>query len=131
MAGLLYLVDDDPDLRRLLTAVAGDAGWQVVECADGSELRDRLARGGGAALVLLDLNMPKMDGIALLRSFSAGDPRLALVFITGGAEVNATAARFIAEGQGLRVLDTLFKPFPLERFRAVLARAAADGIGRA
>lgn len=126
MAGLLYLVDDDPDLRRLLSSVARDAGWQVVECADGSELHRHLGRDDGAALVMLDLNMPNMDGIALLRGFTAGNRRLALVFITGGAEVNATAARFIAEGQGLAVLDTLFKPFPLDRFRGVLGRAAQE-----
>lgn len=126
MAGLLYLVDDDPDLRRLLSSVARDAGWRVVECADGSELNGHLGRDADAALVMLDLNMPKLDGIALLRGFTAGQRRIAIVFITGGAEVNATAARFIAEGQGLCVLDTLFKPFPLDRFRRVLSRAAQE-----
>lgn len=130
MAGLLYLVDDDPALRRILTAVARDAGWRVVECADGAELLDRLGRDDAAALILLDLNMPEIDGIALLRSLTAGARRLAVVFITGGAEVNATAARFIAEGQGLPVLATLFKPFPVARFLEVLDQAAGSDLWR-
>lgn len=124
MAGLLYLVDDDPALRRLLKSVAAEAGWRVCECADGTELLGLLATGAEPALVVLDINMPEMDGITLLRSLSARSVRLALLFITGGAEVNATAARIIAESSGIAVVGHLLKPFPLDAFREMLRRGA-------
>lgn len=124
MPGLLYLVEDEPALRRLLARVARAEGWQVVACADGSELLAASPGGDRPAVLLLDLNMPNTDGITLLRKLAAMSPRLVLVLMTGGAEVNATAARIIAETQGMIVLDTLFKPFPLDRLRRVLQDAA-------
>jgi CheY-like chemotaxis protein len=124
ITGQLYIVDDDPALRRLLTPLAQSDGWTVVECADGSELHARLGHEPGPAVVVLDLNMPEMDGIALLRSLSGQPTQLALLIMTGGFAVNAKAARVIAETSGMVVIGILFKPFPLDHFREALARAA-------
>lgn len=65
-SGEVLIVDDDPSIRTMLAFVFDDAGYDVVEAADGREALDVLRRSP-PALMILDLMMPEVDGVAVLR----------------------------------------------------------------
>jgi CheY-like chemotaxis protein len=67
MRKLILVVEDDPDLRETLLEVLEDEGFEVSIAANGREALDILETRRGAALVLLDLVMPDMDGLEFLR----------------------------------------------------------------
>jgi two-component system chemotaxis response regulator CheY len=60
-------VDDSPSLRQMVGFTLKTAGYGVIEAADAGEALDK-ARASLVALVLTDQNMPRMDGLALIRS---------------------------------------------------------------
>lgn len=61
----VLMVDDSPSMRQLVRSTLENAGFDVVEKADGAEALD-YAQGRQADLVLTDVNMPRMDGIQLV-----------------------------------------------------------------
>lgn len=61
----ILVVDDEPDIRLALTISLEDNGYEVIEGTDGSEALD-LAVAHTPDLIILDLNMPKMDGLTAL-----------------------------------------------------------------
>ncbi|MGQ0831505.1 MAG: response regulator transcription factor [Microthrixaceae bacterium] len=73
-SGEVLVVDDDASIRTMLAYVFHDAGYEVVEAADGREALDRL-RKAAPALMILDLMMPEVDGVRVLRT--RRDDRLA------------------------------------------------------
>jgi len=62
----ILLVDDDPDIRDVLTMILESRGYQTVSASDGLECLAAL-RAENPDLILLDLLMPKMDGFAVLK----------------------------------------------------------------
>lgn len=64
---IILVVDDDPQIRKMLTAVLGDEGYKVVECDNGRGAA-RLSASAHPDLTLLDLNLPDMDGRDVVRS---------------------------------------------------------------
>ncbi len=65
-SGEVLIVDDDASIRTMLAFVFEDAGYTVVEAADGQEALDALA-ADAPALMVLDLMMPGIDGVEVLR----------------------------------------------------------------
>ena len=61
----VLLADDDPALRRLIGTTLGDQDFDLLQAVDGDEALD-IARRRHPALVLLDVNMPKLDGLQLI-----------------------------------------------------------------
>ena len=76
MASTVLVVDDDPNLQRLLTKFLTLEGFASVPASNGEEALTYLRSGGGAQVILLDLRMPVMDGWAFRRE-QRGDPELA------------------------------------------------------
>ncbi|MEO8067038.1 MAG: LytTR family DNA-binding domain-containing protein [Flavobacteriales bacterium] len=113
----ILIADDDPLSADLLLAHCGklDPGGTVVRASDGAEAFD-LVRSGIWDLLLLDLDMPKMDGPTLLEAI--GD-RVPTVIVTGDPAFALDAFRF-------HVLDYLVKPVTFERF-AQAWRTAVTG----
>ncbi|PKU25001.1 response regulator [Telmatospirillum siberiense] len=66
MPKTILSVDDSASMRQMIKLTLMAAGYQVVEAADGKEALDK-AKVGGIDMVLTDLNMPNMDGLALIR----------------------------------------------------------------
>ncbi len=62
----ILAVDDSVSMRQMVTFTLKSAGHEVVEAADGQEALDK-ARGGKVDLVVTDVNMPRMDGITLVK----------------------------------------------------------------
>ena len=74
--GVVVVVEDDEDTRELLQAVLERRGYRVLTASDGIEGLSLLRATDAICFVLLDLFMPRMDGLGLLRAMS-GDLRLA------------------------------------------------------
>ena len=66
----ILTVDDSPSIRQMLAYVLSSNGYKVIEAADG-ELGLEAAKANAADLVITDHNMPKMDGIALIKALRA------------------------------------------------------------
>jgi response regulator RpfG family c-di-GMP phosphodiesterase len=111
------IVDDDPNLRRVLMRLMESDGFDCEEAGSGSEALAAMARRP-ATLVLTDLNMPDLDGIGLLREIRAHYPDTAVVMITAVAEVG-TAVSCLSAG----AMDYLTKPFHIDEVKARVGQA--------
>src|SRR3954449_13506285 len=78
MASSVLVVDDDPNLVRLMSKFLKLEGFAPVPAANGQEALSYLRAGGHANVILLDLRMPVMDGWAF-RKEQRGDPGLAAI----------------------------------------------------
>jgi signal transduction histidine kinase len=113
-AGDLLVVDDTAANLRLLTRLLSDAGFRVRPAPSG-ELALRAARAEPPDLVLLDVDMPDMDGFEVCRRLKA-DPALAAIpvlFLSALGETEDKLAAFQAGG-----VDYVTKPFRIEELRA-------------
>ena len=112
----ILLVDDEPTVRAPLVRALQIDGHDVAEAIDGADALDKLAHADIAFdMMISDIRMPIMDGIALTLSVAAERPGFPIVLMTGYAEQRERAR----ELQGL-VEDVLSKPFPLAEFRAAI-----------
>ncbi|HVQ17209.1 MAG TPA: response regulator, partial [Vicinamibacterales bacterium] len=105
----VLLVEDERALALAVSEALTDAGLHVDHAGDGEEALARV-RQSSYDLVICDLKMPKVDGMALYRAIAAASPVLArrVIFVTGAAS-GAEAERFLEES-GCRWLA---KPFRL------------------
>ncbi len=76
--GVVFLADDDADLRENLQDALEDAGYLVLPARSGTEALARMRGLSGAALAIVDLNMPGMDGWELISAMRA-DKELASI----------------------------------------------------
>ena len=116
------LVTDDEDSMRVLVAraVAMD-GHDVSTASDGGEALDILtAEGGSFDLLLTDIKMPVMDGIALALAAARDFPDLTILLMTGFAD-----QRERASGLDAIVHDVVTKPFSIVQIRSAVAGALA------
>lgn len=117
----ILIVDDDPEIRELLTGYLARQGLKATGVADGREMRRVLARER-VDLLVLDLMLPGEDGISLCRQLrSPGQPTLPIVMLSARSE---EADRIL--GLELGADDYLSKPFAarelLARVQSVLRR---------
>ncbi|WP_030439184.1 response regulator transcription factor [Actinoplanes subtropicus] len=123
----IVLAEDDPDILHMVSYKLRRAGFEVVETTDGLAALDACRRRP-PDLVLLDVRMPRMDGIAVCRELRTG-PRtgdLPIIMLTARAR---DQDRELALAAG--ATDYVVKPFSpralVERIEAVLARAGQRG----
>lgn len=118
----ILLVDDEEPVRALLKRGLEMDGHAVVTAEDGGDGLDRLAEAGGSFdLMLTDIRMPIMDGIALALAARRDHPDLTILLMTGYAD-----QRERARGLDAIVFDVLTKPFSLDEMRAAVSRALAS-----
>jgi two-component system, cell cycle response regulator CpdR len=112
----ILIVDDESSVRAPLRRALELDGHIVSEASDGAEGLDKLLSDEpGYDLLISDIRMPVMDGIALALSVAAQKPGFPIVLMTGYAEQRERAK----ELEGL-VRDVLSKPFSLSEFRAAI-----------
>jgi DNA-binding response OmpR family regulator len=119
----IVVVDDEPDLRALLSDYLGMQGYTVATAADAAELDARLAEGP-ADVIVLDINMPGETGLQALARLRAGGLRAGVILLTAAGTLGDRLA-----GLGDGADDYIVKPFEprelLARIRAVLRRLEA------
>jgi len=114
----ILLVDDEEPVRGFLKRGLELDGHNVTTATDGSDALDRLSEtGGGFDLVLTDIRMPIMDGIALALAAKRDFPSLPILLMTGYAD-----QRERAKNLDVIVEDVLTKPFSLAEARAAVTR---------
>jgi two-component system, NtrC family, C4-dicarboxylate transport response regulator DctD len=116
-ADTVLLVEDDRAVRLAAEQTLELAGWRVVACEGGEQALAQLGRVA-PAVVVTDLCMPGMDGLALMRAVHGRDPELPVVLVTGHGDV-ATAVQAIRDG----AYDFVEKPAPSELLADVVRRA--------
>lgn len=120
----LYIADDNTEFATYIAKVAKRDHWSVVQCANGRELLEQVTRGTGPALLLVDINMPELDGIEAVNGLAQIDRPLRIRFITGGADTTITVAQMIAKARNLTVGQNLYKPLAKNELLSVLAHEA-------
>jgi two-component system, NtrC family, response regulator AtoC len=113
----VLIVDDEPNLRKILSAQLSRDGYDVLTAEDGEQGLE-LLRDNHIDLVITDLKMPKVDGMHLLRSALAEDPELPVVMITAHGTID-TAVEALKTG----AFDYLTKPFDKDEVRQIVAKA--------
>jgi nitrogen regulation protein NR(I) len=113
----VLIVDDEPNLRKILAAQLSRDGYDVLLAEDGEEGLATL-REHHIDLVITDLRMPKVDGMTLLREALREDPDLPIVMITAHGTVD-TAVEALKTG----AFDYLTKPFDKDEVRQIVGKA--------
>lgn len=109
MRGAVLVVDDEPGIRELLAQILVDEGYTVATVATGEEALGALSKEI-FDVVLLDVQLPGLNGLEILRQLKASGNRVPVVMISGHATVEQ-AAEAVREGAA----DFLEKPLGLER----------------
>jgi signal transduction histidine kinase len=113
----VLLVDDERDFADLLAERLKARGFQVNTAYDGEEAL-RLAAGIELDVAVLDVNLPGIDGLSLLRELKRMKPQAEALMLTGQNDL-ATAV----SGMKLGASDYLVKPVPIERLAEAILRA--------
>jgi len=111
----LLLVDDEADIREVVGLTLSDMGYRVLTAENG-EAAIRIFKEHRPPIVLTDIKMPGMDGIALLQKIKQIDPEAEVIMITGHGDMNLAirsfqddAADFITKPIGVDALETALK----------------------
>jgi two-component system, chemotaxis family, chemotaxis protein CheY len=115
---VILAVDDSASMRQMVRYTLESAGYTVVQAVDGVEALE-LARRRGADLVLTDVNMPRMDGITLVRELRALESyRLTPMLVLTTESGQETKMR----GKQAGATGWIVKPFNPEQLLATIAR---------
>jgi len=101
----VLVVDDEESVRNLLQRILTEAGYNVVTAANGQEALDKVTELNIQA-VLLDIKMPGMSGIEVLRQLASGRPDICVIMATAVADVQTAV-----EAMKLGAYDYITKPF--------------------
>src|SRR6202451_3782730 len=113
----VLIVDDEPNLRKILSAQLTRDGYDVLTAEDG-EQGLALLRDHHIDLVVTDLKMPKVDGMTLLKRALEEEPELPVVMITAHGTID-TAVEALKRG----AFDFVTKPFDKDEVRQIVAKA--------
>jgi len=117
----ILIADDEESMRMLVARAIGMDGHATVTAQDGAEALEILAREDGAFdLLLSDIQMPVMDGIALALTAARDFPDVTILLMTGFADQRERASNLNAIAH-----DVITKPFSVADIRAAVADALA------
>jgi two-component system response regulator MprA len=120
----ILVVDDEPAVQSALARALALERYQVAQAMDGHEALQRLL-GAGFEAVILDVSMPRVDGLEVCRRMRAGGDRTPVLMLTARGELDDRVAGLDAGAD-----DYLVKPFALRellaRVRALLRRTGDD-----
>jgi CheY-like chemotaxis protein len=118
----VLIADDEESMRLLVARAIALDGHEIVTAEDGAEALEIITREDGAFdLLLTDIKMPIMDGIALALAVARDFPRLTILLMTGFAD-----QRERASGLDAIVHDVVTKPFAVADIRTAVADALAS-----
>ncbi len=118
----ILVVDDEPDIRRLVQEILEDEQYQVVTAKDAASAREAYSNEH-PDLVLLDIWMPDTDGISLLKEWSRAGALVPVVIMSGHGTVDTAV-----EATRLGAFDFIEKPLSMGKLLATVDRAL-QGVG--
>lgn len=119
----ILIVDDDPVVAESIAEFLGREGYLTATAGDGNEALDLLDHAGGGdelafALVITDMNMPRHDGLGLLKAIRRKYESVAVIVITGFGKIQSAV-----ETVKLGAVDYLTKPVVEDELRVVVGKA--------
>ena len=111
----LFVIDDDIEVATLIGVIAERAGFKVATICDSTKVFDALQHHEPDAIVL-DLQMPGLDGIQVLRALAERQSQAGILLVSGMDERIRAAAETFGSEKGLHLLGTMQKPFDPEVF---------------
>jgi CheY-like chemotaxis protein len=119
---LVLVVDDEEAIRDVTRNVLGRHGYEALVASDGTEAVALVAQlPGRISLVLTDIMMPFMDGVALIRALRKLDPRIKVIASSGLGQADK-----MAELKNLSVKNFLAKPYTAEKLLVTLQELLHD-----
>lgn len=115
----LLVIDDERALAEFVAHVAGECGFRPVLTSNDLEFRDAF-RAEKPDIVVLDLGMPGMDGVELLRFLAEQDSRAPVLIISGFDRRVLESAFRLGEALGLEMIGPLEKPVRAEVLERLL-----------
>ncbi|MBQ6057050.1 MAG: response regulator [Treponema sp.] len=114
----ILAVDDSVSIRKSITFILGQEGYEVVEAVDGNDALAK-ARAEKFDLVITDINMPGMDGIELIKNLrqEAGYKFTPLIALTTENQMSK-----MEEGKAAGATGWIVKPFVAEKLLAVVKK---------
>jgi len=116
VSGYIIICDDEPFLRDMIASYLSMSGYSVVEALDGEECIEQVEEKRPDA-ILLDLNMPKMNGLETLKRLRDFGHDYPIIVITGDPSQGK-----IAEAERIGIQGLLVKPFHVAAIREELAK---------
>jgi two-component system chemotaxis response regulator CheY len=120
-SGRVLIVDDEPDIRKVVRMTLHKAGYDVLEAENGEKAIEVINSGENRLLldvIICDIRMPKVNGIEAIAYFRQNYPRVPLIVLTGFPDTDM-ATSLLRQG----VMDYLVKPVEGEKLKASVARA--------
>ncbi|HMH57418.1 MAG TPA: response regulator [Gemmatimonadales bacterium] len=117
----ILLADDQPDVVRLLAAALTEAGYEVVTAADGAEAVRRWREINGGDLVILDILMPRKDGLESIIELRTHSPGVPIIAMSGGGSNDRLD--ILGDAKMLGAMLTIKKPFHSGELVALVTKA--------
>jgi DNA-binding NtrC family response regulator len=117
MSARVLVVDDEDIVLRSCARILGNGGYHVATAHDGFEALKRV-EGEGCDLMILDIMMPRMDGIEVLRRVKEAHPGIEVVMVTGLSQIESAV-----KCMKLGAFDYIPKPFEPAQLKDVVERA--------
>jgi len=115
----ILIAEDDETIRRLVMRALGEEGHELTTAQDGAQALDVLKKhDGGFDLLLADVKMPVMDGVALAMAAGRDHPDIPIMLMTGYAD-----QRERAHGLDALVHDVIAKPFSVDQIKGAVREA--------
>jgi len=119
--GLVLVVDDEPDVRKVVRMTLEKVGYDVIEAEDGEKAIAEVKKDENMlllTLIITDIRMPNMNGIDVINYYQKQWPSIPLIVLTGFPDLDM-ATSMLQHG----VVDYLVKPVEAEKLRASVAKA--------
>ena len=117
----ILIVDDEENARIGLSKLLSQEGYEVDSVGNGFEALDFLSRQK-VNLVISDINMPEMNGLAFLRELSRNYPSTHVIMITAYGGVES-----YLEAMNLGAFEYIHKPVKLDELKTVMSKIAGQG----
>ena len=119
--GLVLVVDDEPDVRKVVRMTLEKTGYDVIEAEDGEKAIEAIHQGENPLMldvIITDIRMPKINGVEAINYFQQQWPRVPLIVLTGFPDMEM-ATGFLNKG----IVDYLVKPVEKEKLLKSVATA--------
>ena len=116
----LLVVDDEKDICEFISFVAGNVGYAVTSITDPRDFIKEYS--DDLSVIVMDLTMPDMDGVELIRHLASVDSKIGIILMSGFDMGVLHSARELADSRGLNVIGVLEKPISISDLEEMLDR---------
>ncbi|MDH5767049.1 MAG: response regulator, partial [Gammaproteobacteria bacterium] len=118
MTPKIYIIDDDVQMSEMLSAAVEEVGYTSIVFNDAARFLSEPATDND--IILLDLNMPEMDGIEVIRALASKQCKSSLILISGNDTSVLHSAEELARAHSLNIIVSLCKPIKVGRLQDLL-----------